>query len=44
MGVGESLVTGFFVMGVVFVILVMLWGIVALFSKVVSKMEGGSES
>ena len=44
MGVGESLVTGFFVMGVVFTILVVLWGIVAMFSKVVMQIEGGSES
>ena len=43
MGFGESLLTGMFVMTVVFSILIVLWGIVGLFSKVVGMIDGGEK-
>jgi len=43
MGFGESFLTGLFVMTIVFSILVALWGIVGLFSKVVGMIDGGEK-
>jgi len=43
MGFGESLLTGMFVMSIVFAILIVLWGIVGLFSKVVMMIDGGEK-